>query len=272
MATIISDEHHFVFVHIPKCAGQTVSTQLIEAGVDWDKNYNSYPLFEHAVKGQFMMAHLPLPVLSELFPKTLVKYQNYHTFAVAREPRARFASAMAQHLREFHDVDLHSISEKAIARKVDEIMKQMANTPVWTPVEYIHFTRQSDYVYLDGKRIISDLYTTDSLPEFYYMLGVRYGLELNPTFATNTTTTYRVPALKRTFQKASASCRKVLPSQAFNALRVKARAVAIVQTKGKMPDIFWSDTVNSFLQDFYAADYLLWRELQADIAVQQAAE
>lgn len=81
MATIVSDAHRFVFVHIPKCAGMSISVQMRQKGIDWDTRFVGKPLYEHPRYGDMMLAHLPLDVPGEVFPDTLEKYRVYDSYA-----------------------------------------------------------------------------------------------------------------------------------------------------------------------------------------------
>lgn len=263
MATIVNDAHRFVFVHIPKCAGMSISVQMREKGLDWDTRFVGKPLFDHPQHGKMMLAHLPLEVLADLFPEVLEKYRTYVSYAVIREPGARFASAVAQHLREFRDTDLYDLREPELAQVLDDIMGQMVRTPVWFPVDYVHFSRQVDYIDLGAERVVNEIYTTATLDQFFARFAERTGVALDAEDTRNATVAYRSPQLKRVMHSGGSVLRRLIPSGIYWALRDRARSLATVSTKQKSFEAFGSDTVQDFLREFYALDYALWEQQTA---------
>lgn len=95
---IIDDTHQFVFVHIPKCAGSSVHAQLSLFDA---RDPASHRGGVHPVLGPIHFAHIPLRFLRDHFPAEFAKLGVYRSFALTRDPRARFVSATVQHLREF---------------------------------------------------------------------------------------------------------------------------------------------------------------------------
>ncbi|GAA3873134.1 sulfotransferase family 2 domain-containing protein [Celeribacter arenosi] len=257
MATIVCDSKRFVFVHIPKCAGMSISVQLKEL-VDWDERFTGSVLYEHSALGRVMAAHLPLPVLDEFYPKTFAKYRDYATYAVLRDPHARFVSAVAQHLREFRGKDMYDLRAGDLNATMDDIMAQMAQTPVKVPVEYVHFTRQHDYVCLGEERIVQELYTTETLGDFANTLAERHDVHLNANESRNRTVGYRSRGVKRVMHAGGFVIRNLLPEKAYQAIRSQARGKAMVTTKHQQPALFNSDTVRDFVETFYEDDFVLW--------------
>ena len=87
---IIDDEHRVAFVHIPKCGGTSVRNQL--AAIDSCKG-EFYGRRPHERLGLLDYCHIPLQTLAREFPTAYEKVGAYQSFAIVREPHARFASA-----------------------------------------------------------------------------------------------------------------------------------------------------------------------------------
>lgn len=258
MATIVCDSKRFVFVHIPKCAGSAIAAQLQKL-VDCDPRFLG-GVEDHPELGPIKTDHIPLAVLKEFYPETYGKYLDYDSYAITREPVERFVSATAQHLREFRREDLYALSSAELSRVLDEIMAQMTKTPVATPAEYAHFTRQADFVYLDGDRIVENLYAPATLGGLGRDLN-RYGIRVATNEVTNMTVHYRSRTVKRLIKTGRKVARALLPKPMHRALDSRLRSAVAASSAKSRPAAFSSHTVQDFLKDFYSADFRLWEDM-----------
>ncbi|QEM82593.1 sulfotransferase family 2 domain-containing protein [Halomonas binhaiensis] len=91
---MISHHHKAIFVHIPKCGGQSVEMTFMEdLGLDWD---NRAPLLlRERVEGEKApprLAHLTADEYTENCYITPEMFSDYYKFTVVRDPYARLIS------------------------------------------------------------------------------------------------------------------------------------------------------------------------------------
>ncbi len=148
---IISDQHRFAFVHVPKCAGTSVRVQL--------KRFDKYggrfarKAF-HPELGFVDYSHLPLQTLREHFPETFEEVRSYRSFALVREPQARFLSAVRQRIGEFRRVPEPEITPAMVLREAEAVIEHLAGNPHTLDAQYIHFRRQADYVFCGPEQVV----------------------------------------------------------------------------------------------------------------------
>lgn len=91
---IISDTYRFAFIHIPKCAGTTVRQYFDK----YDQKAIESGLKSHPEFGVFDYNHIPLHVLHYFFLTEYEKVRAYYSFAILRDPFARFPSSVNMRL------------------------------------------------------------------------------------------------------------------------------------------------------------------------------
>lgn len=229
--------------------------------VDCDPRFVWHYHFDTPRCGQVTGAHMPLEVIRELAPETFEKLRLYSVYAVTRNPRERFASSLAEHLKKFHGTSFSEISHRALGKVVDDVMTHMARTPVWVPPKYSHFLRQTDFVYLDGEKMVQNLYTTETLPQFAEDIRQKHGLELDPNYRRNRRVTDAAAAGRKNDRRRR---RGTLPAWLRGlpgALSLARPAVRSQSTDNALPDLLGTNAVTSFVDEFYADDFDLWRHV-----------
>lgn len=174
---IIDDEHEIAFVHIPKCAGTTVREYLKE--YDRSKGKFSNRVVSHTELGRLDYVHIPLFVLKNHFRKEFELVQSYWSFVVVRDPFKRFASSVTQRLKMYGEKPMQEMSASEIRNEVEKCIEYLRTNDgdnLLLPCEYIHFQKQSDYIYVGGERIIKSIYTTDNIDCLINSLKERTGL------------------------------------------------------------------------------------------------
>lgn len=257
MVTIVSDAKQFVFVHIPKCAGASI-TKMIQPLVGWQELSADAEAGRRGESGRIIREHAPLEIVRDRYPDELARFERYQCYAITREPQERFLSSVAQHLRSFRNRELTETPPDELKRVIDDVMAQMARTPLHAPEDYIHFTRQADYIFLDGRQVVGNLYRIETLDALTADMSRRHGMALRLTANKNETSTYRSEGLKQAMHMGGKVARQVMPKGAYHALRQWARGKAVVRAKDARPAIFDSDAVRDFCRDFYAQDRALW--------------
>jgi hypothetical protein len=173
-----SSANGLFFVHIPKCAGLSIYRGLepiaafpldafaADLGLPApDAQALITPFgFEHPTLGKLHQAHLPLQTLRDHFPRCLDLLRGSPTsFAVLRDPRQRFFSALMQHLREFGGVGAVSITEDMLRRHAGPICEKLARDPEVFDLHHIHFARQTAFLDLDGDRLVTRLFAIEDM-------------------------------------------------------------------------------------------------------------
>jgi hypothetical protein len=254
---IVSDTHRFLFVHIPKCAGTAVRTALApydESGGTFDRRVAPHP-----VHGRLDYTHLPLHLMAEIAPDAFAKLQDYASFAVCRDPFARFPSALAQRIKMVHGTHIAAFDDAALSAEIERVMAWLdARTHVTDP-DYIHFARQSDYVFLDGRRLVQTVTPVERIDALRVAIGARIGVEL-PSFGhANQRMVFTRPGLRGLLTAGSTAAKRLLPLGISGPLRAAARAVWLRPAGEETPSPFRSPVVRAFVERYYAEDIALYR-------------
>ncbi len=252
---IISDRHRFVFVHIPKCAGSMVR-DAIDALHD---QVNVFEFFhEHPRFGRIDLTHVPLEPLRRHFPIAFARTVDYSSHAILRDPRPRFVSCLAQHLRKIGKADLPGMSERAADREVDRTIERLrSGEQPWTDPLFVHFQRQVDFVSLDGEQIVDRLHAIERLQDFFDEVQARTGFA--PRVASSekrNVMQVHEDAAGRSFGEdeysaARSVLRRVMPQKTRLALKNRFFRVAV---HPGVDSIYRRREVAEFLDEYYEAD------------------
>lgn len=259
MVSIVSDTQQLVFVHIPKCAGASI-TKMLQPLVGWDKLVEDAEANRRGSTGRIIRQHTPLKILSENYPDELERMERYRCYAVTRNPMDRFVSSVSQHLRNFHNRELVDLSAQELAQTVDGVIRQMGKTPLRVPREYIHFTRQIDYVSLDGRQVVRNLYRMETLDQLVADISRFHTMDMALSARKNEAATYNSQGLKVLMRTGGTLARNMLPTKTYRTLRRWARDKTTTRIKDNRPDLFHSETVQAFCEEFYAPDFPLWEQ------------
>lgn len=254
---LISDEHGFAFIHIPKCAGTSVRAQL-SPFADFVMKGGG----EHPALGWVDRAHVPLFALREHFPEAWDRLQGKRSFAVVRDPRKRFRSSLMQHASFYLNKNLDEASEEEVARNADEVISRLRAADRLLPSELVHFQRQSDYIYLDGEKFVDEVAPLEKIGRLYAGLSGMIGQDLDPNKRRNQRVPLRYKGLAGPLYKANDLARDLLPSGLYH--RLKSAALPIVSKSpdaGPVAEEALSPAVEAFVTEFYADDLRLYGDL-----------
>ena len=183
---MISHHHRTVFVHIPKCGGQSVETAfLTDIGLDWEtraplllrRNDNPRlgpPLLGHLTAQEYMtFRYLPEAM-----------FDAYFTFAVVRDPYAR-AVSLFNYMR--FTRGLVPFCTKYLPR-VFELAEEYA-TPGHRYRGNYHFVRpQADYVLdADGRIMVDEVVKLEEIATRFDTIRARSGLRADLPHVNHTT-------------------------------------------------------------------------------------
>lgn len=261
---IVNDEHKFAFIHIPKCAGSTVRKTL----APYDNRRNYYWLEKDCgSEGQRHFAHLTPKLLSRVCPADFRLVSVYRTFSLIRDPVKRFPSSFKQFVSERRGKPFASLSEYEMRTELDNVINTLTRGVELNP-RYVHFTRQSDFVYYQGQRFVDNVYRLEDMDQFYADIGRLVGTQLVAEAGSgsgvrhNTSQVYRNEFMRRTLSNVKPLVAKCLPGSVKSALR----PVFFVPPSQRELGVFTSDYVNDFINSYYNADMQLYASLCEDRA------
>ena len=258
---IVSDTHRFVFIHVPKCAGTAVRTALDpygETGDRFDRRVDTHP-----VHGRLDYTHLPLHLLAEIEPAIMARLDDYASYAVCRDPFARFPSAVAQRIKMVHGTHIAAYEGAALHAEIDGIIDWLSRQTHVTDPDYIHFARQTDYVFLDGRRRVGTVVAIERIEDLRRLIGARIGTELPSFGRENQRMVFTRPGLRGLMTAGSGLAKRLLPAGVSGPLRAAARSVWLRPAGEDAPAAFRSQTVRDFIARYYADDIALYHEALA---------
>jgi hypothetical protein len=265
---IYAPGYGFSFLHVPKCAGVAIEKTLKGIAdfprasfaadcpdllpgnhADWSDR-----IVQHPELGEIHLAHVTLDVMRAHFPKTLDLILSSESFAVVREPRARFISALMQRLREFKGYGATGIEEADLKREAREVVDSLAGREALADLSFVHFTRQIGYLDLDGTRVVAHVFPIDNLDALWGWMRQRFGLDMLKVRQANASVQPK-PALKALLRHAGPVYRAAVPRplrrRVFDLSR-KAGLMEKASTNYARIDL--GRDIESFIADYYAAD------------------
>jgi hypothetical protein len=266
---IISNKHSFVFVHIPKCAGTTVRSPL-KAFDDCNGAYTGR-VDNHPDLGNLDYVHIPLFTLKEYFEGEFKSIKDYWSFAVVRDPFARFGSSVSQHLKKYSDRPLHKCSPIDIKIAIDSSIDYLSRQPRdnhCLPPEYIHFQKQIDYIELNSEQLVDSLYTVNEIDLLLEEVGKYVGQSLNQDCKKETAVTranqsivFRNDVLRWITETARPLTNQIslfLPKSAKRYIR----DTIYVPRDERMKAMFSAGYVQDFVRSYYVEDIALYKKVE----------
>lgn len=257
---IINDTHKFVFIHIPKCAGTSVRHFL--QPYDQMDGAHTARVADHPDLGRIDYVHIPLFVLREHFPAEHAKVLGYHSYAVIRDPYARFRSSLSQHLRKYSGHEISRMKPKAVQNAVDSALRLLRDHQApksYLPHQYIHFQRQIDFIYDQDKRLVEHIYSTRQIDRMLEHISAATGIRLahpgNPAeVKANETRFYRNTWIRVLVESSKPVLKAVLREERWESLKQATQHRVFTSSDRRLQAIFDSDHVRDFIADYYQDD------------------
>ncbi len=265
---IVDDVHEVAFVHIPKCGGTSVSRQL--RSLDSNKEFFK-DVRDHPALGRTHFSHLPLFSLREFYPETFDRIAAYRAFAIARDPYVRFASSTIQHLDEFRGFDRVGITTPVALTEARRIVDWLSRRDRFSDAEYMHFTRQSDYVELDGRMIVRNIFPLENVAELATALEEACGVELDPDRRDNTSFSSD-SAVLRALRAARPLYSRLTTWTLRRDLLLLARRLGIQKPSPFYDAVRQDPEVSAFVEEYYARDFSLYAQARARIVMRHGVE
>jgi hypothetical protein len=265
---IISPRHQFVFVHIPKCAGTSVRTQLIKC------DPGHLALAEvglHPELGKIDYGHVPLNRLREYFPEEYGYLQRFTSYAVVRDPLDRFGSSLRQMLWRYDQRPMTLIPPPELRdltmRALDEVAQQLEQPSH----RFIFFARQRDFIYDGDRRLVDHLIPMSLVPEFITHLSRITDTPMEAGTRSNQNVELRFKRIGGLAYRINDSLRRSLPLDMH--AKVKDRALKLLSAKKNAAEasgILDLPEIRAFVRDHYAADRALYQQVMAEMPLIKA--
>ncbi|WP_456388107.1 sulfotransferase family 2 domain-containing protein [Profundibacter sp.] len=258
---IIIERSEFAFVHIPKCAGTTVRNWLT-AQTDHDRRFDDY--LEVPGVGRYHGAHLTLDVLRDAFPEELAKLRDYWSCTAVRDPFARFSSAFSQYEREFHGRNVQLMTADALQADLSELVMRLKQGEAKKDTTLMHFLPQSDFIYLDGEKIVNDIIPIERMDVLIERISRHLGISPPEKNVANERRQSKVPMLKSTLHRAKKLSRLILPKPIWRKLH--NTAISLLTKKNEDQLDIRALGIESFIAEHYAQDTEIHRKALSDIS------
>lgn len=252
MSHILSHDKGFAFIHLPKNGGSTIRDQF--AALDDCGQKYFYRNGMHDKHGEIAFGHLPLWVIAQDAPDDLEFIAHTWSCAVTRDPSERFRSAMAQRAREFLGKPLPDQTKAERQSLADDIMRHLEARPNLPAAEFVHFTRQVDFIRHEGAQVVKHLYPLSNIDALIAELGQRTG-QTTSADRKNQTEYTKNGAFGQIARGLWATVKPILPAAVQSRLRQNLRGM-VVQS-GNTDDRLglMNDRLTAFVRDFYADDF-----------------
>jgi len=259
---IIDDEHRVAFVHIPKCGGTSVRHQL--------QPLDSYQGFfydrrDHDRLGAIDYCHIPLAFLESDFPSEFEKLARYQSFALVRDPHARFASATFERLALFGGVRRTTATARMAIHEAEQAMRWLERRGPFCEAGYIHFARQIDYVALAGRRVVHNVFALEDMAGFGAELKRLTGAGFDPGRRENTN--FASPSRLLTLLHVA----KPIYSR-VTAWEQREKLLKLLHRwKLQSPDTLYAELrghpkISAFVESYYSEDFALYAAAKAGMA------
>lgn len=274
---LICQRSDIAFVQIPKNGSKSIRRALeINFGLDHSPTAQdlgwTVAKFENAYAvgsedyfpelGKNNLDHLPLEFCAQYLPKTFATFRDANSFALVRDPRRRFISALLQRLAQFGGVkDLHA-DDPVVHTEAAHVCEWLDGRGLFFDKSYIHFARQVDFVDLDGVRMVDAIFPIERTDLAEAWVTQTAGGE----FRIPQEHVRRVPKgwAKGILEPAHRLAKKVVPLQLREAIYPLWRKSGFFEnTASKYDSLLLGDHIEHFIKDYYAADFVLYEEARA---------
>ena len=224
----------------------------------------------HPAMGRVRVEHLTLPFLRDHLPQTFAAFKAARTLVVLREPRSRFFSAVLQRLGEFQDMKNIRADDPVVTEEALRVCDWLDGRDAFPDMEYSHFTRQSDFVELDGERMVTALFplSRTDVAEAWIAEGAGESVEVEHTHARREPKPWAKPLQP----VARFVGRNLIPGPIKRAIYPIWRASGAFEDASKRyQSIALDDRVEQFITSYFARDIELLAEAEKALEQGKAA-
>ena len=193
---MISHHHQAIYIHIPKCAGQSVEMAFLKSlGLDWERraplllHFNDQPLV-----GPKRLAHLTAQQYRQSMYVTKQQFETYYKFATVRNPYSRAVSLFNyMHPALSSKPAARSYGIRPLTRSTafsftsfwDDVIEPAFRDPqqkIFGTFEYYKgdywFVRpQTEFIYRQEERLVEEVLRLEELSESWSTIANKFGLD-----------------------------------------------------------------------------------------------
>lgn len=225
---------------------------------------------DHPELGRLDYTHLPLEVMRRVCPEDFKKIRHYHAFTLIRDPKARFVSALSQRLKMYSTRELAQRDRSDVnrlARQIVEVLQEPGTT--YRP-EFIHFARQSEFVFCDGERLVETIYPTSHVTDMVQQISQLTGEDLDQVGNDNQTMVFRFNAFRNLAMAGKWLGDRTLGPVRTRSARTVFRQVLMKPLQNSHGAYVFSNDVNDFIQSYYAQDFELYAKVMETLQVNRS--
>jgi hypothetical protein len=264
---IICPTQGFVFVHIPKCAGSAVGSQIKLCDPD---HVAFSKVVSHPELGTIDNVHVPLGPLRAHFPDRYAAVRDMVAFCMLRDPLERFGSSLRQMLWRFEKRPMTAIPPDELRdtalRTLEKVDAELDRPEERMPThQLVHFTRQVDYVYDRGERLVDHALPLELVPDLISYFSRLSGVPLDGGVRANQNVDLKVKALTGPAFAVNAALRRGLPQGAH--ARIKGAALRMLssgRSAAESSGLLDLPEIREFVASHYARDAELYAAARAD--------
>ncbi len=257
---IVSDQHKFAFVHIPKCAGTSVRKALRPI----DETIGKFDqIAHHPEMGMIHYGHITLPDLEAHFPDYYAKLCRFRSVAIVRDPQDRFFSAVFQRLREFKGYQQSQITSSVVDSEARALVVHLEATTERLDLQHVHFNRQSDYVWNDNVRVVGRVFALHRLHDAAKYIEECTGVQLIAEDRENRTAELRFSALKPLAKTLRGPYAALVPLALRDRVRARLTRAGLYGDVEKSQFAKSGSYLSGFLKDYYQQDFELFAAARA---------
>lgn len=267
MTSVLSADPPFAFLHIPKCAGATIGTQIMRQ-VSCDPVLSETRDRVDPVLGRYQGAHLTLRDLERAFPDLLARVRAVPGYAILRDPFARFKSALAEYLRINAGLRTDQLAPSQLEEEIAQIIATCRADQPRLPRAFVHFTPQVEYVFLGGEQVLRHLFVLEQIDRFAAALKAQTGILIDTGLRRR-----RAQHLPRRYTPVLVMLRQVkhvLPGRLYQRVRAQAMDRLATDRDEVLDRLCASAKVTGFITDFYARDIALHASIKTGGAASAA--
>ncbi len=198
-----------------------------------------------------------MAIIRSHFQGEFALLNTYRSFALVRDPMRRFCSAVNHRLKVVKGSPLTSLDQTTFQAEADEaiVLLERHESDVMLPTSLIHFTRQWDYVSLEGQMMVSDIFPLSHLEMMLQAMSKHAGRNLSPPSSTEAVA-YGNAQLAKLDAVVQPLLKRMLPRSAWKPVFVSAKrglmaAGLLAPEKTDRLDQFLSPDQRQFIQAYY---------------------
>lgn len=255
---IILPNHKLAFIHIPKCGGTSIRTQITKI----DSDHLSFGEVEdHAGMGLVDMGHIQLSRLEKHMPDTYRQVLEAEAFSVVRDPLTRFGSSLRQTIWRYEQKPMTLIEPNVLKEKTRSIIAEVTKEIDSPSHQFIFFARQKDFVFNGNEQVVKAVYPLENLADLLGTIATKTSTKINEDARSNQNVDLKVKSLGNLAYKTNDVLRRLLPDSLH--APIKNTATKLLAKKGSAAEstgLLDMPEVKEFVAEFYAEDNEIYQQ------------